>query len=165
MEKQELLAALNDTAAQIESFATPLNEERLNTVPYLDSWTAAQLLRHLVKSTGLVTGGLETPGKPADRDPGARIGELRRVFLDTTHKLQSPDVIAPESIHYQKTDILTQWHNAFESFNIAAEKADPASLVEDLPFGPATKIELLNFVDVHLQRHLIQMKKITTALN
>jgi hypothetical protein len=165
MEKQDILAIINETAAEIAGSAAALPEDKLNAVPYQNSWTAAQLLRHLVKSTDLMTGGLETPGKPANRDPGGRIGELRRLFLDTSQKLQSPDVIVPESIQYHKTEILNEWHNAFESFNIAAEKADLATLVEDLPLGPVTKIELLNFVEVHLQRHLIQMKKITAALN
>jgi hypothetical protein len=164
MEKQNVLNSINDTAGQIESYVTPLNEDRLNTVPYQNSWTAAQLLRHLVKSTEFMTDGLQTPGKPADRDPGARIPELRKVFEDRTNRLQSPDAIVPETRHYQKDESIAEWRDAFQSFNIAATAADPAVLVEDLPLGPVTKWEIINFVQIHLQRHLIQMQKITAAL-
>lgn len=164
MNKHELLAAIDKTAAEIEMLASPLSEAQMNTVPYPDSWTAAQLLRHLIKSENLMTGALRRPGRPADREIAQRAPELMAIFLDDSKRLSSPGIIIPEPGHYAKGTILAEWHEALARFDEAAAPAAEAELVENLPLGPITKMEIIHFVLYHTQRHLLQMKKITAAV-
>jgi hypothetical protein len=164
MDMQQVITAINESACQVEGLASPLNETQLNTVPYPKSWTAAQLLRHLVKSETLMTGALETPAALASRDTTQRVAELGQIFLDPTNRLNSPDLIVPEEGHYGKAAILTEWQQALDRFDHAAAAANPAELIGDLPLGPVTKLEIAHFVLFHTQRHLIQMRKIVAAL-
>lgn len=50
MDKQVVIADIHASGRQVEELASSLSEQQLNTVPYPKSWTAAQLLRHLIKS-------------------------------------------------------------------------------------------------------------------
>ena len=53
---------------------------------------------------------------------------------------------------------------AFNKLKENERKTDLTSLVEGLPLGPITKLEILHFSLYHTQRHLHQMKKIVAAL-
>lgn len=163
--KTELLEAIDDTVFELLASMSSLDESKINTVPYEGSWTAAQLLRHVEKSTDGMAKALSMESKPAERDPGERIPELKRVFLDFTHPLKSPDFIVPEDRIYVKTESLEELKESFELFKKNATGANLNELVEGLPLGPITKLEMLHFVLYHTQRHLHQLKKIVAALS
>lgn len=111
-----------------------------------------------------MTGALRTPAQPATRDPALRVPELRDIFLNTESRLSSPDRIIPEPGPYTKSGILAEWRDALGAFDAAATAAPATDLVEGLPLGPITKLEIVHFVLVHTQRHLSQMKRIVAAL-
>ena len=102
--------------------------------------------------------------KPAERDPGEKIAGLKKTFLDLSTKFKSPDFIVPKDGPYEKQAVMQELKSAFEHLRNNSVKANLNELVEGLPFGPVTKLELLHFVLYHTQRHLQQMKKIVEAL-
>ena len=102
--------------------------------------------------------------KPAERDPGERIEELKKVFLDFSKKLNSPDFIVPEEGTYERQPTIEKLNESFNQFKLNANSANLNDLVEGLPLGPITKLEIIHFVLFHTQRHLHQMKKIYETL-
>ena len=161
--KEEIVPALLVVAMQVIGFIRSLDEEKLNTVPYKGSWTPAQLVRHLLKSASGIGPLIEKPLEPAERDPGERILGLKQNFLDITKTMQSPEFIVPEKMHYNKELLITEFEAALAPLT-KLKDVNLNELITGLPLGPITKLEIVHFIFYHLQRHLIQMKRITEAL-
>ena len=161
--KDEIIPALMVVAMQVIGFIRSLDEEKLNTVPYKGSWTAAQLVRHLLKSVSNIGPLMEKPSETAERDPGERILGLKQNFLDITKTMQSPEFIVPEKMHYNKESLITEFEAALAPLT-KLKDVNLNELITGLPLGPITKLEIVHFIFYHLQRHLIQMKRITEAL-
>ena len=162
--KKELITAIHVVLMQLAGFALSLPDEQINKVPFKNSWTAGQLLAHVLKSvTGMVT-AIGKPGKPADREPTKRVIELKQVFLDVTKKLPSPQIIVPEQKNYNKLALIKELQDRLKKLKEVTAMADVSEIAEGLPFGEITKTEILHFLVYHSQRHLYQMNKISTAL-
>ena len=93
-----------------------------------------------------------------------KVPVLRDIFLNFSSKLQAPDFIIPEEKVYEKKDSMEELQNAFEQFKTNAGSVNVNEMVEGLPMGPVTKLELIHFVLYHTQRHLHQLQKISKAL-
>ncbi len=151
--KKELITAINVIAMQMAGFVTPLSDEQINSIPYKNRWTAAQLIRHIIKSTTGIAEAIGKDAKPANRVVTKRILELKQAFLDITRTMQSPDTIVHEQKKYIKGNLLKELQNCLKQLKEATSKADVSVLVEGLPLGPITKLEILHFVLSHTQRH------------
>jgi len=160
----EVLSAAADAINEINHLMASVDETKVNTVPYDGSWTAPQLLRHVTKSINGMTKAMQMNAKPADRDPGERIEQLKYIFLDFSKKLTQPEFIIPEEKVYEKQSSIDELSGSFNQFKEAAVNANLNDLIEGLPLGPITKLEIVHFVLYHTQRHLHQMKKICAAL-
>ncbi len=161
---RQVVEAINITVMQTAGFFIPLTNDQVNQSPFAQSWTAAQLIRHITKSMAGMGELLSKSMPAAQRDPYQKILPLKQVFLDITHRMQSPDFIVPEEKLYDKQIVLSDLHNCLYSLNHALDKIEATGLITGLPFGDVTKLELLHFILYHTQRHLIQMKRITDAL-
>jgi hypothetical protein len=107
---------------------------------------------------------MQTSAKPAGRDPGERIEQLKSIFLDFSKKLTQPEFLIPENEVYTKDASIAELKFCFKSFKERVNEANLNELVEGLPLGPITKLEIVYFVLYHTQRHLHQMQKICEAL-
>lgn len=162
---KELFASIDEGATELMNLLLPLSENQINRIPFKDSWTAAQLARHVTKSNKGMTQALEMHGKPAERDPMQRVKELKDTFLNFDLKLKSPDFIVPEEGVYKKDAVLAGLKNSNDQLKENAIKANPGEMI-NLPaaFGEITKLELFHFVLYHTQRHIHQLKNILTHL-
>jgi hypothetical protein len=164
LSKDELFSSLDDVASQLALLFLSLSENEINKIPYEDSWTAGQLLRHVTKSTNGMAAAMLAESKPAERDSTEKVHFLKKTFLDFLKKMKSPEFIVPENETYSKQSSIDELNQSFEKLKGNANKANLNDLVEDLPFGPTTKLELLHFVLYHTERHLHQLRKICEAL-
>ncbi|MEO5571656.1 MAG: DinB family protein [Bacteroidia bacterium] len=162
--KTEILKSLSESISEMQQLISPLGTNEINTIPYDDSWTAAQLLSHVSKSINGMAKAMSAEGKPAERDAGERIPELKKTFLDFSKKMKSPDFIVPEKGPFEKGAMTEELNNSSEMFKESAEHATLTEAVEGLPLGPITKLEILHFVVYHTQRHMHQLKKICEAI-
>jgi len=163
-DKRELLEAIDRVVSEVKQMSLSLDDNKINTVPYKDSWTAAQVLNHVTKSTRRMSQAMLETAVPADRDPGEKIPFLKEVFLNFSKKLNSPDFIIPEKGPYKKEIVISEFEQSYESLQENAKNAALDGIVKGLPFGTVTKLEILHFVLYHTQRHANQMKRITDAL-
>ena len=164
LEANQVLSATANAISEITDLMAAVDDNKVNTIPYEGSWTAPQLLRHVTKSIDGMAKAMQTDAKPADRNPGERIELFKKIFLDFSKKLQQPEFIVPEEKMYEKQASIDELNNSFEQFKESAESANLDELVEGMPLGPTTKLEIIHFVLYHTQRHLHQMKKICQAL-
>ena len=162
--KNEILEATAEAVSQLIDLMSTIDENKINTIPYEDSWTASQLLRHVTKSINGMAKAMQMNAKPAERDPGERIEDLKKVFLDFSKKLKSPEFIVPEEGTYEKQHTIDDLNKSFNQFKDNANSANLNDLIEGLPLGPITKLEIIHFVLFHTKRHLHQMKNICNAL-
>ncbi len=164
-EVKELLAAIDDVAAELIALLLPLSEEQINVAPFKDSWTAAQLATHVTKSNNGMAQALEMQGKPAERKPDQRVKELKNTFLNYELKMKSPPFIVPEPGPYKKDTVIEALKKSNAAVKENMDKADPNEII-NLPaaFGEITKLELFHFVLYHTQRHVHQLKNIIKHL-
>jgi hypothetical protein len=164
LDKNEILAATGNAISQLADLMLSVDENKINTVPYEGSWTAPQLLTHVTGSINGMANAMCMDAKPAERDPGARIEELKKIFLDVSNKFKSPEFIVPEEGIYERQPTIDKLNKSFEQLKSNANSANLNDLIEGLPLGPITKLEIIHFTLFHTERHLQQMKKICDAL-
>jgi len=165
LDTNKILSETSDTVSAISNLMAAVDEERINTIPFDGSWTAPQLLRHVSKSMQGMAKAMQMEAKPANRNPEERIEGLKNVFLDFSRKLTQPDFLIPENQVYKKQPAIDELKKSFNEFKANASRANLNELVEGLPLGPITKLEIIHFVLYHTQRHLHQMKNICAVLN
>jgi hypothetical protein len=78
--------------------------------------------------------------------------------------MKSPEFFIPEEEICTRQTSVEELTQSFEKLKEHSNKAKLDDLVEGLPFGPTTKLELLHFVLYHTERHLHQLKKIAEAV-
>ena len=164
LDTNEILSATADAISELTDLMSAVGEDKVNTIPYDGSWTAPQLLRHVTKSINGMTKAMHMDAKPAERNPGERIEQLKKIFLDFSKKLTQPDFIVPEEQIYEKESSIKELNESFSQFKKSTGSANLDDLIEGFPLGPITKLEIVHFVLYHTQRHLHQMKKICEAL-
>ena len=162
--KKELIGSIHEPISGMLDLMSQLDNKKVNTVPYKNSWTAGMLFRHVSKSLNAMSKAMRMDGRPAGRDEAEKIPELKKTFLDFSSKLKSPEFIVPENGPYEKQAICEELDHSFDHLKQSTTHAELPDLVEGLPLGPITKLEILHFVLYHTQRHLNQMKKICEAL-
>jgi len=159
--KKELLSQIDTTEAELLHIFSSLSQEQLNQVPFKGSWTAGQVGEHLVKacSVEILYGNI----KPTERDPAVMIEPLRKLFLDFSIQMNSPDFIYPQGNYYQKDELYKDLETTWKNIRQAANTLDliPTCTDFEIPgFGTLTRFEWLSFMVVHTQRHLHQLRNI-----
>ena len=160
----ELFSSLDNVLSELLTIIESLSESTLNTVPFRDSWTPAQLAAHVTKSNSSIVQALKMDAQPAKRDPGERVLELKKTFLDFTTKFQSPDFILPTQTVYEKEFLVGKMKRSIEQLRKTGNEANLSDIISLPIFGEITKLELLYFVLYHTKRHLHQLKNIVRII-
>ncbi|NCD69263.1 DinB family protein [Mucilaginibacter agri] len=140
---------------------------KFDTVPFDGSWTAGQVAEHVLKSCSGFAEVLEGNVKPTDRDPEAYVPMLRETFLNFDIKMKSPEFILPTETVHDMQSMSAELATALASVAAVAKVEDLTLTCEDFEFpnlGKLTRIEFINFVVVHTQRHIHQLKNINKHL-
>lgn len=159
--KTALLPQIDSTKAELLELLSSFPQEQFNRVPFSGSWTAGQVAEHLRKACSPeILFGKTTL---TERDPAAMVEPLKKLFLDFTIKMKSPDFIYPEEKHYDKQELHQALETAWTDIRRAADTLDLSeTCIEfELPgSGPMTRFELISFMVIHTQRHLHQLRNI-----
>jgi hypothetical protein len=152
---------VSDTLVQL---LQSVNDRDFNQKPGPDKWSIAQVADHIRLSNNSVAKALALKGKPVDRNPGERIGELKSIFLDFQKKFQSPDFIVPSKDIYDPKQLLKELQESIQLIRERMYEDDLDELINHPAFGDISKFEILHFVLYHTQRHLRQIKEIVATL-
>lgn len=108
---------------------------------------------------------MSAPGKKVDRQPDARVPELKDVFLNFSTKLQSPDFILPTEKKYDKEILINCFNNVSSQLIIAINNANGDEAIVNPALGEITKEEMTYFVVYHTRRHIHQLQTIFQTIN
>ena len=162
---KEIFAPIEEQVSEFIHILSSQSESILNTVPFAESWTMAQVADHVTKSTSSIAKALNMEATPTERDPGERIQELKKTFLNFEIRFRSPDFILPAQDSYEKEAVLEKLKTAFDQLRERADHVNLSGLIKHPAFGDVTKLELLYFVLYHTKRHLRQAKNILSIVN
>lgn len=137
---------------------------QLNQVPFEGSWTAGQVVEHILicgsSIPDQVTG-------PATRPFDEKVNVISDLFLDFTVKFQAAPALAPQKTVHQKAKLLGQLRSIRDHHLETSIQKDPEALcmVMELPtLGLLTRYEWIHFICVHTQRHTHQIQNIYSCL-
>ena len=101
------------------------DNEQLNTVPFVGSWTAGQVADHLRKATD---GLPDQNTRPAHRDPELHVETLQALFLNFNVKYESPEFIIPDEGPFESRLLVKQFER-LKSDNAAIARTKDLSLL------------------------------------
>ncbi len=164
---QELISAFETAADKFYQSFLVFSKEEINSIPFEGSWTAAQVVDHILKSQAGLPKLLTGKTTQADRDPEEKKDSLKKLFLDFTSKLNAPEFIIPTTTPQDKELLL----NAIKERKLAIIEAMKANdltricIEFELPvFGQLTGREWMWFATYHLLRHTHQLENIYSRI-
>jgi dihydrofolate reductase len=160
---KELFTSLDDTVSELLLLVSSFDEKQINTIPFKDSWTAAQVAEHITKSNIGIAQSLQREGEIIPRNADGRVEELKKLFLDFATKLQSPKFILPTQDIYAKETVLADLKKSIGQLKDVSSRVNLSEAIKHPALGEITKLEMLHFVVYHTQRHIHQLKKIFKA--
>ena len=101
----DVLNSFEATTQELLKMLLPLSDKALNKVPFKNSWTAGQLGDHLYKSYNVIA-ILNGNVNDTERPPDQKLGEVRKLFLDFTIKMESPKEVLPTEDPVNKEELL-----------------------------------------------------------
>ena len=158
---------IENTSKELLQVIFSIPREKFDTIPFEGSWTAGQVAEHVLKSCSGLVEVLEGNVKPTNRNAEEHVPMLREIFLNFDHKMKSPEFILPTHDAHDRQVIAAELANALAGIAAVAKVEDLNMTCIDFEMpnlGQLTRIELINFVDVHTQRHIHQLKNIRTYL-
>lgn len=163
MNKDIIIAENNDTFHRLASAIELFENQNFNSVPFKGSWTAAQVVEHiLLSATGFVQ-VINAEVKPAERAIDELVPQIKSIFLNFGTKMQSPDFILPPLKDYDREAQLTAVKKVAGDLekSIATLDLNQTCVSFQLPgMGFLTRYEAIYFVIYHTQRHVHQLEEI-----
>ena len=160
---KEIISIFDETSAKFLQAVAAFTPDTLNKVPFEKSWTGAQVADHILKSQARLPQMLTGPTKETGRPPEEKKEQLRKVFLDFTTKMKSPDFILPSEEPLNKEILLKRIEEKRKELEAAMQGSELTRTCLDfeLPgMGPFTGLEWGWFIIYHTQRHVHQLENI-----
>ena len=164
----ETFSRYETTLDNILTVLGSINQKDINTVPFEGSWTAGQVVDHIIKSMSNIGHVLTNDTKPTDRQFDQHKGMMENIFLNNDHKMKSPDFIIPTNEPVEKNEQIKTLQTIKEAVLDIIKTLDLTELCTsfEMPgLGMLTRYELIWFVIYHTQRHTHQLEKIRAVLN
>jgi hypothetical protein len=152
--QQQLAQAFDEFIVLFSSFS----EEEINHIPFPNSWTPAQVALHVILATDGVP---DRNTKSVDRPFDAYLVMIRPWWEDLHQKFKSPEPLRPDNRTHSKQELLSELRRCREKdLSIASEKDLTVICLDiELPtIGLLTRYEWLWFIEMHLRRHIFQLK-------
>lgn len=162
---KKIILKIDNTFDKLVHAITRFEEEQFNSAPFTDSWTAGQVVQHIIMSVA------ELPDKETQapqRSYDERVASLEELFLDFGIKMESPEFIIPENRTYGKTQQIMELKNIQHQHIETIKNTDLSALCMDFEFptfGYLTRYEWLSFFVFHTQRHTVQINNIYQHLS
>ena len=164
---KDILIEMEETARKLLQTVTAFPHEQFNSIPFEDSWTAAQVSDHILKSVSGAWEMLYTATKPTNRPPERKAEAIKAMFLDFETKMKSPEFVLPGNSPMEKEtlvnaleEIMAKLVSAIKSLNLS----ETCTAFELPGFGEFTRAEWAWFAIYHTQRHTRQLKNIREIL-
>ena len=163
----QLVAEIDKTLERTVTLFDDLDPGEINKVPFENSWTAGQLMHHVLMSNKGFADIMRGPVEDTERDPSLNIETIRSIFLNFNTKMKSPDFILPPEKDYDKEALKSEFRAVKTQLitTTSSEDLSKTCTAFELPqLGFLTRIEAIHFVLYHTQRHTHQLENIKKAI-
>jgi hypothetical protein len=145
-----------------------IEEADINLAPFDGSWTAAQVLQHLIKSAEGFDKLMNGPAKLTKRAPDQNVETIRRTFSDYSKKMQAMSFLQPANVIYDKDRLMSEIRSVYQRLVHILETQDLQATCTSFSFpvlGELTRLEIGWFVVYHTDKHIYQLKNIAKHFN
>lgn len=163
----ELAEELKQAGDALLNVLSEFYQAEFDVVPFEGSWTAGQVTEHIYKADSGMLSAIKGTVTQTERAPDTHVKMLREAFLNFDVKMKSPDFILPSEGPHSRDELMNGLRSTFDKLAPIAAAEDLNLLCTDFEvptLGHLTRLELLNFVSVHTQRHTHQLRNILQAL-
>jgi hypothetical protein len=163
MKTTDMLKDLDETTGNFLKALSAFEPDQINIVPFDGSWTAGQVVEHILKSEGGVPETLLGPTSPTSRTSDEKVAIINSIFLDFSTKLQAPSFIIPSEGPHDQKQLLTSFANKRAEIATIAGTEDLTLTCTSFNFptlGQLTRLEWLSFIIAHSKRHTFQLRNI-----
>ncbi|CAN5454604.1 hypothetical protein BH10BAC5_BH10BAC5_09870 [soil metagenome] len=164
---KELRSDLEKAFKELNNTISQFSDHQINIIPFEGSWTAGEAAQHLILSGDNIGNVLKRADKEPGREPDANIEKLRNIFLDYSTQMKAPEFIEPEKKDYNKDEQLAALKNIEAEVLETIDTLDLNKLCTEFEFpgiGNLTRLEIINFINFHTQRHTHQLRNILEKL-
>lgn len=165
--KTALQKNIVETFKNLNDNLSSFSDEELNEVPYKGSWTAGQVVQHIILGNSGYPELFAGKAQKTIRKHDEHVKELETIFLNFNAKMNAPDFLKPEKKNYNKNDLALSLHKIESDLLKACEDYDLTLTCLDFNvpgFENFTIYEWINFALVHTQRHTHQLNSIFKML-
>lgn len=165
--KTKLQKKITETFEQLNEILSSFSESELNIAPYKGSWTAGQVVQHLIMASSGFPEMCSGPTEMTSRKPDEKVKDIEALFLDFSIKMEAAEFIMPQDIEYNKNSLTLSLQKIEDELLHISETYDLTltCLSFEIPtFGKFTIYEWVNFTLIHMQRHIKQLNAIFRAV-
>jgi hypothetical protein len=140
-----------------------VSEDRLNAIPFENSWTAAQVGDHVVKFLSGVTQIKNLPTEKTMRHCNDFTEPLKMMFLNFNIKMKAPDFVYPDKQPLRKDLLIEKLLLVTKEILHLIMKENLSLLCKGAEFpsiGELTRLEWVYSGTYHTQRHTHQLKNV-----
>lgn len=164
---EPLIQEIKKTFAELIHVFSKISTHHIDVIPFEGSWTAGQVAEHIVKAVSGMPGLLNAQVEPVNRPYDEQVSGLKKVFLDFSVKMKSPEFIVPTETKHDQADLLKTFLQLEEEMEAAATTLGLTLLCKATKFPGGdylTRFEWISFALVHTQRHIHQLQRILDFL-
>ena len=168
MDRIEICKACIEVFEQQKKLIAGFDAVAMNKVPSEGSWTAGQVVQHMIIANAgfvqLLRGAVADTSRPID----LIVPRIAADFLDFEIKMESPKSLVPEDRLYEPHVLLDEIMKIQNDVKAIVEELDLTKTCVnfELPvYGFLTRIEAVYFVVCHTKRHNHQLQIISDSLD
>lgn len=165
--KTKIASEFKETFKELENVMKQFIND-YNVIPFEDSWTAGQIVEHILLSADGFKNMLTAETVDTKRKVDQFKKQLAEILLNFDTKMQSPDFVLPEMKAYEKDTHLNKLREVMETTVDLIETLDLTKTCTSFPLpglGNLTRYEGIYFVIYHTKRHTNQLNKILFTPN
>lgn len=162
--KTELQKNIVNTFKELNESLSSFSETELNSIPFEGSWTAGQVIRHLIMGCSGFPKLCAGKTEKTTRKPDEKVKDIETLFFNYDIKMKSPEFIIPPNIEYNKNSLTLSLLKIENELLEVSENYDLTltCLDSEVPgFEKFTIYEWISFALIHIKRHLSQLHDIS----
>jgi len=166
--KELIQQELDDSSGELITVINGFSDRDFNLRVSENSWSAGEVVEHLIKLDKLLIRLLEGNSKPSERNPEEKMNIIKTGFLDISKKYNSPKFMIPADNNQNKNDCINKITEQRKKIKELIEFVDLSLTYPELihpVFGEMSGVEWVYSIIYHLKRHIFQIKEIETILS
>jgi len=152
--------ATTDTLIGLLEAFTP---ETFNRKPSPTAWNAGDVAEHLLLFDIRLQEILASATEPANRNPTEKTAEYTARVTNREARLDAPPFLMPAAAERTAAEMITKLQTERNKIVAAIETQDLTLISTAIPhrfFGEMTAFEWIHFLDLHTQRHILQLREL-----